>query len=282
VTFAAVGSEIQTTSTSLTVNPAATGHLFMVTVVSSSNTVWCTSITSSNATWTPVGSVWNDSTHTRTHAVFAGKSTATGSATATLGFNGATPTIRCVGQEFSSTVGAWSIDGTQANLSSANTNTMPSLTPVASGELYWCFGIASTTPTAGSTSGYTYFIPTVANALAFNPACTSAAQAPVWGNSVLQSMTAVLMREIVAHTSTPTLTVTPSFASNKGVGVVPSLTVTPAFKSNKGAGVVPTLAVAPHFTVVASGGHQAPATATRQQQQSGRSMLRKRLLYADL
>jgi hypothetical protein len=202
VTFAAVGSLLQTITTSLTVAPTATGQLVLVEVVAESNTVFCNGISGGNSTWVQLGTNFLGTvTDAYFCSVFAGKSTATGSAAATLTFSGTTPVIRCAGQIFSSTVGSWALDGSQGNLNSAGTNTSPSLTPAGAGDLYFGYFIDEGTATAGATSGYTYDVDAHSNGLCFNPACTSAAQAPVWGDSGLALGVAVLLREAAVATA---------------------------------------------------------------------------------
>lgn len=228
MTFAPVGSLLQTTTTSLSTSPANVGDLILVEVQTNSQTVWCTSISGGNAAWTPVGTAysynWNGGGTWGSATLFAGRATATGSATATLTFNGATPTIRCAGQEFSSTLGGWALDvlGNLGNLS--GTNTMPSLTPAGPGELYFCFTNNLSSASAGSTSGYTYDVDAHGNGLVFNPSCTSSAQAPVWGDSGSYLGIAVLMREApivlqsAGNTAGHGTTISEQFASNVSSG----------------------------------------------------------------
>ena len=92
--------------------------------------------------------------------------------------DGSTPsTIRGAGQEFSATSGGWQLDS-QASLNSGGTNTWPSLTPAASGELYFGWAYDSGSATGGSTPGYSYFADGNGNGLAYNVSCAEGRQPP--------------------------------------------------------------------------------------------------------
>ena len=117
--------------------------------------------------------------------VFAGTVTSASIATVTVSWGGATPWYFAPwqGQELSSTAGSSALN-VQGHIDSAGTNTWASLTPAAAGELYFGYANDNGSAVAGSTSGYTYNTTADSgNGLAYNPACTSAAQAPVWGDS---------------------------------------------------------------------------------------------------
>ena len=149
-----------------------------------------------NCTWSTVGSKFPGANNANFATLFIGKATATGAANATLTLSGTSPGFECVAQQFSSTAGAWAQDGPQGTLDLVTgTATWPSLTPSGSGGLYFGFFFDSGTASAGSTSGYTYDLNTFGDGLAFNPNCTAAAQAPVWGDSGQVFGIAVLLRE---------------------------------------------------------------------------------------
>ena len=204
MTFTAVGSLVQTTTTTLTVNPTAKGNFYLVEVCSlGSNTIYCSSISGGNCTWVQVGSKFAGTNHTNYSTVFIGTATATGSAGATLTFSGATPTLEAAGQQFHSSVGSWAVDGLQGNLDTAASNSaMPSLTPSGPGDIYFAYNYDSGTSVGGSTSGYTFDVTAGGNGLTFNPACGSGAQAPVWGDTGVAFGVAILLKE-TPRTSQP-------------------------------------------------------------------------------
>jgi len=196
--FAAAGSLIQGTATSFAMTTVTAGDFVLLEiVVSSSNTVYCTAVSGGGCNWTQTGSVYFGVSHNMTAAIFTGRVTAAGSATVTLSFSGSTPTFFAAGQEFSSATGAWVLDQ-QGNLDGVAGSTWPSLTPAASGELYFGYAYDTGTAVAGATSGYTYDVDAHTNGLAFNPACTASAQAPVWGDSGQLFGSMILLREMEA------------------------------------------------------------------------------------
>ena len=171
MTFTAVGSFVQTSTTTLALNPAKTGNFYLVSVITQNATVYCSSISGGNCTWSTVGSKFPGANNANFATLFIGKATATGAANATLTLSGTSPGFECVAQQFSSTAGAWAQDGPQGTLDLVTgTATWPSLTPSGSGGLYFGFFFDSGTASAGSTSGYTYDLNTFGDGLAFNPA----------------------------------------------------------------------------------------------------------------
>lgn len=184
MTFAAVGATIAQTSTSFSLTPAGVGHLILLEIENNSAAVWATGVSSSNVTWSQMGTVLKGTTNSRSSVVFAGTVTAASAATVTVTLNGSPGTFHVVGHEFSSTVGSWALDGSQANLDGAGTNTWPALTPTAgAGELYFGYAIDSSSAVAGSTSGYTYANDGSGNGIAWNASCPNSATSPAWGDS---------------------------------------------------------------------------------------------------
>ena len=200
MTFAAVGSSFggNPGATTFSLTPNTIGDLILVEVASpGGTTVIPTSLSSSNVTWTTFGTSFSGTTNIRTAQVFAGKVTSTSTATVTVTWSGTAPaSILYAGQEFSSTAGAWALD-VQGHIDSSGTNTWASLTPAAAGELYFGYARNAVNAIAGSTSGYTYIInaDTQDNGMAYNPACTSSAQVPVWGDSTQNFGIMVLVKE---------------------------------------------------------------------------------------
>ena len=211
MSFSAVGSIVQTSSTSLSLNPQNVGDLILVEVLCNTS-AYCVSISGGGCTWTQVGTTLVGSTNVSwTASVFAGKVTATGSATATLTLNGSPSNLRVAGQEFSTTVGTWTLDS-QGNLDNAGTSALPSLTPAGSGELYFGFFFNASTASAGSTSGYTYTADSHGNDMVYNAACSGSTQSPTTGDSGNAIGVAVLMKEGPALASS--MTVTGTFPAN--------------------------------------------------------------------
>ena len=186
MTFTAVGSPFfAANSSTFSLTPGGVGDLILVQVINEDNdTVFASALSSSNVTWSQMGSSIFNASGLVTAVQFAGKVTSTGTATVTVSWSGSAPSnIRLAGSEFSSTIGSWVLD-VQGSVN-GDTNTWASLTPATSGELYWGFCLDETTAVAGSTSGYTYTVdPVHGNGMAFNPSCASGiATAPVWGDS---------------------------------------------------------------------------------------------------
>jgi hypothetical protein len=202
VTFAAAGSLTDVASTTWTLTPSAVGNLVCVPVLNDSKTIWATSLSSSNVTWTYAGT-YNGVTNTFSVSLFLGKVTSASSATVTIGWNGTTPSyIRGDAHEFSSTVGSWALDGSVAHVDGSGTNTWPSLTPGAgAGELYFGYCLNAGTAAAGSTSGYTYNVDTRGNGQAYNVSCPNSATGPVWGDSGQTDGIMALVRETGAATA---------------------------------------------------------------------------------
>lgn len=191
-----IGTMAQTATTSLALTPAHAGDLIFVDIVSVGAPP--TGISGGGCTWQQVGTTLTGVTNAGDYAAaYEGTVVTTGSATATLAFSGTPTTIRCVAQEAQSSTGAWIVDGPQGNLDSSGTNTLPSLTPSAPGDLYIGYTFDNSTATAGTTPGYTYDIDSHGNGLAFNPDCGSGAQAPVWGTSTCAIGISVLFKAVV-------------------------------------------------------------------------------------
>lgn len=208
MTFAAVGSLIQATGAStFSLTPAGVGHLILIEVINTAGTgneSVATSLSSSNVTWSVFGTSYTSTSLGWTAQVFAGKVTAASVATVTITWSGTSPGthVNVAGHEYSSTVGAWALD-VQGHIDTTGTNTWASLTPAASGELYFGYAINATEASAGSTSGYTYATDSNSNGVAWNAACTASAQAPVWADSGQQLGIMVLVKETGAAAAAP-------------------------------------------------------------------------------
>src|ERR1700676_5114637 len=112
----------------------------------------------------------------RASEIWYGVVTATGSSTIT--FNLSIPTSGMIAeyevQEFTAGLGSgavWTLDTTgHFEVNPASTNLIyPSLTPAVAGELYFGFNDMPSTPSAGTTTGFTYFTTADSNQVAYNP-----------------------------------------------------------------------------------------------------------------
>lgn len=221
MTFAAVGSGVSVAAT-FSLNPVNVGDLFIATVAAESTTVFAIGITSTNITWKQVGKTFSGpgtfSGNAAFYNVWLGKSTATGAATQTVVFNTTpTPVIRGWAQEYSSTLGAWVLDGVQGNFAANGVAAFPSLTPTQAGDIYWAWGLEAGFGSAGSTSGFTYFLDASSSEGCWNAACTSAAQAPNVGSDSREGI-AVLIRE-VTPTQVVAVTATQGGSTANGMGM---------------------------------------------------------------
>lgn len=182
--FTSQGPLIVATGSTFTYAPYAVGDVIFFEVVNTSNnTVYATSMSSSNATWEQVGTKVLGSTNACTAVMFAGKITSTSSETVTIDWSGATPgTIRGAGQEFTPPNSGWSLDQ-QAHLDSAGTSTWPSITPSANHELYYGFIWNNSIAAMGYSSDYWYETDDSGNGCCFNVSCAKSAQAPTWVDS---------------------------------------------------------------------------------------------------
>jgi hypothetical protein len=200
LTFASVGAVISITAATFSLNPTAIGQLFIATVTAyNTSTVHATGITSTNITWAQVGTTFvGVSGVTCSQNMWLGTSTATGAATQTIAFSGTTPQVFGSSHAFSSTVGAWSLDGAQNNVD-GNTASAGTLTPTQAGDIFWMHSIEGGSGSAGTTPGYTYFTDTGGGGEGcFNPACANSVQAPTFGASDFRTGIAILVKENVA------------------------------------------------------------------------------------
>ena len=195
MTFTAVSTLVDTTTTTLAVNPARTGNFYLAEIITTSATVYCNSISGGNCTWTLLTS-FKGHNNTAYASVFLGTATATGSANATLAFTGSTSgiTVEAVAQQFSSSAGSYALVTSGVLDLVTGTNTWPSLIPGGSGDLYFGFFYNSGTAVNGSTTGFTY-TNYLGDGVAYNPGCGSSAVAPVWGDSGSYFGIAVMLAE---------------------------------------------------------------------------------------
>jgi RHS repeat-associated protein len=147
--------------TTLSVDPQHAGDLMAIAIQIPTTTRTVSSISGGGVTtWTKAtgfsGSVGSD------EEIWYGKVSSTGSSTITVTWSGSVSSeaTEYSAQEFSSGFGSgttWAVDKTGTlNNASSNTLTYPSLSPTGAGELYFGYVGVPNTPSAGSTSGFTY------------------------------------------------------------------------------------------------------------------------------
>ena len=175
-------------------NNTAIGDLVAVVALSiDSNANYVTGITGGGCTWSQIGTHFVGTVNGSVATAWEGTVTATGSQTATVVVTGGGPTIAVVSQEFSSTVGSWTVDQV-VHLDSAGTNTWPTQTPAGTGELAFGFAADFGIASAGSTSGWTYKVTSHQDGVAWNTG-VSAPSAPVWADSGQAFGAMVLFKE---------------------------------------------------------------------------------------
>lgn len=181
---------------SFSLTPAAVGDLVLVAVAQQSNkTVTATALASTNATWTLLGT-FKGSNNTRTIALFQGVVSAASAATVTVTWSGTAPAvIRIATQEFTSSTGSFSQDGSIATMDvvTAQTN-WPVMSPGAANELYWGYNIVQGTVTNGTQPDFVYTKDASGNTSAYNLATAQPSEGAVWGSASQQFGATLLMR----------------------------------------------------------------------------------------
>jgi hypothetical protein len=172
----------------LAVTPQTVGDVLVVFAQVGSTTPKVSSIAGGGvATWTK--GVQFAGSEAADEEIWFGKVTTTGASTITFTWSSSISghTAEYGAQEYSAGLGStttWALDksGTLNNASSTSVG-FPSLTPSASGELYFGYSVLPNAPAAGSTSGFTYSITADGNIVASDPNVSgavtpSAAQSP--------------------------------------------------------------------------------------------------------
>lgn len=158
---------------SWTINAGTTGDLRVIGTVVHSATINVSTVSGGGVTtWTRAGSVFTASSNRRLEIWYG---TITGSGTSvTFTYSSAigSTTVRNNVQDFRDTNGSTMFqvqdDGSQNN-ASGTTYTMPQLTSINAGELYFGHGHVGNTATAGSTTGFTYTIDANGNPRCYHP-----------------------------------------------------------------------------------------------------------------
>ena len=187
MTFTAVGTGFgEQGASTISLTPGGVGNFILCSVINQASAV-CTSLASTNVTWSLLGTSFAGTANLFTAQVFLGTVTSTSTATVTATFGAGTVSGQSIaGQEFSSTTGTPVLD-VQGHIDTTLGNTTwASLTPATSGELYWGYALDVGAATAGSTSGYVYTAQGdgAGNGRAYNLSCAAGtATAPVWGDT---------------------------------------------------------------------------------------------------
>lgn len=220
MTWTKIGSDTGGTNGFGSWSNTAIGDLRICGVENFSNkTVTATALSGGGCNWTLIGTKLGV-TNNYTVSLFLGTISATGTQTASVTWSGTAPASWAYGsQMFHSTVGSWVVDK-QGSLDSAGTNAWASLTPAASGALYWGLCVDSGSCVQGSTSGYIYnqSLDTANNGGAYNLNCAGGtATNPVWGDSGQALGMMILLAE---GSSGPAVTPvgTPSQSASTGTG----------------------------------------------------------------
>jgi hypothetical protein len=246
--------------------PSAVGDIILLEVVSESTSDYIDAISSGNVTWSTL--VAATTVGSDKAIVFIGEVTSTSSEAVTLSFNTGSSTFRGHWAEFTTTAGYSNVALDTHGTVSSSTLDFPDLSPGhGSGELYWGFALWASSATAGSTSGYTYFVDgTNDNGSCWNTSCGSGAQEPVWGGSAeaIDGIAVLLYETTEAFTATATLTETPTLTADRvhAATAQAALTVTPVETADATAGLSATavLTETPVFTANPKAAQSAQAT----------------------
>ena len=201
MTFADTGSFLFSDSAPMPVDNQGIGDLLLVEVYNyDDSTSYCDGLSGGGATWEMLGTPFAGTVNAQYVTLFAGTVTATGAGSVTPSWSSTPPSnYEINGHEFTSTTGSWVLD-VQGNLDSAGTYDFVSLTPAASGELY--FGAAGFTESGAvpaSTAGYVYSVNANSDGVAYDVSCPSGvATAPAWAAPFAAFGLMALIAEVTA------------------------------------------------------------------------------------
>ena len=197
--YSAVGSITGATASgalaSFSLTTSGVGNFVLIIVGDYTGTRTATALSSTNCTWSTIGNPAATSAGPGHLQAFVGQVTSAATATVTITWGaGTTGSFEAaVKQEFSTTTGMPVIDK-QGNVDNGSgTASFPSLSPVASGELYFAYAFNTGTSGGGATSGYIYGTDGQGNAALFNANCSGSAQAPTTTDSGNQTGLAILV-----------------------------------------------------------------------------------------
>ncbi len=266
--ISSVGSTVSQTGTGITtltgVDAQHVGDLMVAVDEQNDNTLTATSVSGGGVTTWTRAIQYVGVNEPREYEIWYGVVTSTGTSSITFTLSGSNTgfVAEYEAQEFTAGLGAgttWSLDttGHQETVSST-TVTYPSLMPAAAGELYYGFADMPSTPSAGSTTGFTYFTTADANQTAYNPAAGSGLLQPTSTQGSAGPSSAVAAFFVV-HAPLPTPTVTGVSPSGGPLAGGTSVTVTGT--SFTGATAVDFGATAGTGVVVNGGGTSLTVTA---------------------
>lgn len=183
MTFIPAGNLIQASASSFSLAPVATGDLICLEVAQTDNdTVYATSLSSSNVTWTRVTYRQAVSASNETVALFTGKVTSVTTETVTVSWSGTAPSdIRIAGQEFFTNAPGWGVDAT-GYIDSTGTDTWASLTPSRSSISLVSQGsiAASGSPSFGAATGANHLLVAFVGSNGSTGSFTTTTSAPGW------------------------------------------------------------------------------------------------------
>ena len=217
----------------LSVSPLAVGDALVLSVRISSSSITVSSVSSGGSTWTKLTNS-ADSSQSRDVELWLGTVTSTGTSTITVSYSGSVSSITTElnVQEYTYGTGSsttWTKDvvGASQNDTSSTTVTFPSLTPTGTSELYVGFGRVANTPSAGSTTGFTYDISPAENPFIFDPNVSGAVSPTSSQSPSGASVTVGALIEASSSSVSSGIAAVGSFTDNNGTGVT-TLSVSPS------------------------------------------------------
>lgn len=190
--------------TSLADSPSNVGDL-MVFYSRAANNVSVSSISGGGVTtWTKITSTY--SANAGAMEMWRGIVTTIGAGTITVNYSGTEGANEIVVQEFTmhSANSTWAIDnsGNTYNTSTSTTVDYPSLTPTNSSELYTGFAWATSTMSAGSTTGFNYVATSAGQLMAYNTNVTGGAATQPTASQSTAGYDVAVAADIAGYTGT--------------------------------------------------------------------------------
>lgn len=264
MSWSAVGSEIACSgANTFTFAPSASGNVAYVIVTGQSATVWASTITSTNATWTLLDHFKGTNIGDYV-SVFQGVASASTSATATFGWSGTAPTaanIRGGGFVFHSSVGSYG----SAVVARIDVNSATWPTAGLAG-LNFGYAYNNSTQAATTTSGWTSAVDANGNPWAYNLAATSSSAAVLPDVSPQLGFVVGVAETAAAVTSTGSMGMAPLGESNSAVETISSTgnMALPAFTAQGSASAPVTSTGSMGLPPLGFGGSQAAIPVTAQ------------------
>ena len=169
-------------TTTLAVSPQLVGDLMTLAIKVCSSTITVSSVSGGGVTsWARAVGPYAAYKHTDVE-IWTGVVSASGSSTITVGFSASVRSVYTglAAREFSASTGTsttWAIDtGAGISNASSSTVTFPDLSPSGMGELYFGYGAAANTGSAGTTPGFTYATTADADVVTYDTDVSAAVQ----------------------------------------------------------------------------------------------------------